>query len=1205
MNRADSSQPPQDRPPGETVPEKPPADGRFAPDPQQPEQQDTVAFDLDEGSSSSVVSRPQTADEPVLPDRYALLEWIADGGMGEVYRACDLRLDRPVAVKIIRREFQNNQTVLKRFWDEARVTGRLQHPGIPPVHDLGTLSDGRPFLAMKLIQGQTLGILLRRRSTAAEDQTRFVHIFEQLCHALGYAHAHGIIHRDLKPSNVMIGAHGEVQVMDWGLAKDISAQEEDSGTSEPDAEKPPQEAGESRPASQPKLSTQGMGDSATRMGTVLGTPGYMAPEQAAGKVHQLDARTDVFALGAILYEILTARRLYRGRDSQAVFLQAQRCDTREAFSYLENCEADAQLRRLCRRCLSPEPEDRPADANAVAAEVARIRQAAQHRARQAELQAHRARILRRVAVGAVGATVLLAVLAAAAVVQWHTARESERQALLDRNRAREAERQARDSQQRAELQRNRAMEAERRAKESEAAAKRQSQLALETLNQVIFDVQHSLKNLAGGGSVRRRLLQTVLKRLDRIATEYVEQSLVDRSTMVALQELGDVLMQFGHGEALRSEASRDASSPIRSPVAAAHRLYDQAYRIAQQLAQAAPQDTGIQRDLSVSLEKLGDASLQLGRVTQALEHFRQSQAIRHRLAQAHPDNLELQGSLAVSLDRLGDVALRMGKPQQAQRHYRQSLLLRQRLAQAEPDNPQRQHALTVSLNKLGDVDFLLGNVSEATGYYRRALAVRKELVQAHPDNTRFQRDLTVSLERLGDIYFSTHQLALALDHYRQALAIDRKRAQAEPNNLQAQRDLTVSLDRLGTISARLGKPAQALEYYRQALAIDRKLAQAAPNDAQAQRNLSVSLARLGDVNMQLGQATKATEYYTQSLAIRRRLALADPNDVEAQDHLAMAYVKLGDAHFYQRKLPAARDFYLRALEIGKKLPPSVFNAFAAQQQWSVVFARLGGICLQSGKPAEAVDYYRQGLAIDKQRAHRNPDDRQIQRELALSHYHLGRAYRLCGQYAKALQQLQAAANVLERLPAGQGSPQPARRLQALFRLEVQQTRLLQVAAGPWDALMQQPKNLLPALLAMRSGELARQGPQAIPQIVQTARTLEQLAAEAPPGEKNNQKGGLLYHAACSYALAARLAAGWSGHGPWHPQQSAELTAEQKKALEPHAKAAIGALQRAVQAGWSDLRRASQEPALDIVRQRPAFRKLFQPDGAEKPASDEP
>src|SRR5262249_53194055 len=134
-------------------------------------------------------------------------------------RAIDASFGREVAVKVLQERFAPDSGTARRFADEARITGQLQHPNIPAVHDLGTLADGRPFLAMKLIKGDTLDALLKQRSDASADRGRVVAAFEQVCQAVAYAHAHGVIHRDLKPANVMVGSFGEVQVMDWGLAK--------------------------------------------------------------------------------------------------------------------------------------------------------------------------------------------------------------------------------------------------------------------------------------------------------------------------------------------------------------------------------------------------------------------------------------------------------------------------------------------------------------------------------------------------------------------------------------------------------------------------------------------------------------------------------------------------------------------------------------------------------------------------------------------------------------------------------------------------------------------------------------------------------------------------------------------------------------------------------------------------------------------------
>src|SRR6185436_16979646 len=146
-------------------------------------------------------------------------EEIARGGMGAVHRAADTALGREVAVKVLLDKYAPGSGTARRFHDEARITGQLQHPNIPAVHDLGTLPDGRPFLAMKLIKGDTLEELLKARPDPATHRGRFVAVFEQVCQAMAYAHAHDVIHRDLKPANVMVGAFGEVQVMDWGLAK--------------------------------------------------------------------------------------------------------------------------------------------------------------------------------------------------------------------------------------------------------------------------------------------------------------------------------------------------------------------------------------------------------------------------------------------------------------------------------------------------------------------------------------------------------------------------------------------------------------------------------------------------------------------------------------------------------------------------------------------------------------------------------------------------------------------------------------------------------------------------------------------------------------------------------------------------------------------------------------------------------------------------
>ena len=166
--------------------------------------------------------RPGSPEMPDLsgqPSRYQLIGELARGGMGAIFQGRDLDLGRDLAVKVIREEHRDHPEMVRRFVEEAQIGGQLQHPGIMPVHELGRFPDGRLFIAMKLVRGRTLAALLECAERPDEDRMQFLSVFEQVCQAMAYAHSRGVIHRDLKPSNVMVGAFGEVQVMDWGLAK--------------------------------------------------------------------------------------------------------------------------------------------------------------------------------------------------------------------------------------------------------------------------------------------------------------------------------------------------------------------------------------------------------------------------------------------------------------------------------------------------------------------------------------------------------------------------------------------------------------------------------------------------------------------------------------------------------------------------------------------------------------------------------------------------------------------------------------------------------------------------------------------------------------------------------------------------------------------------------------------------------------------------
>ncbi len=267
--------------------------------------------------------------------RYEAIDMAGQGGMATVFRVRDTVLDRECAMKVLRLP-EADPDLAERLRREARILAALEHPGIVPVHDFGELPDGRAFYVMKLVKGRRLDEVV----AAGAERTDRLRIFERICESVAFAHAHGVIHRDLKPANIMVGAYGEVLVLDWGVARVLGAAEA------------PRTNGRGAPVDGAN------GVAGTNDGTVIGTPGYMAPEQASGRIGDVGPRADVFALGAILAFLLTGDAPAEQGASDDPHTES-RADVPRA------------LAAVCAKATAASPDDRYTDVDALASEVGR------------------------------------------------------------------------------------------------------------------------------------------------------------------------------------------------------------------------------------------------------------------------------------------------------------------------------------------------------------------------------------------------------------------------------------------------------------------------------------------------------------------------------------------------------------------------------------------------------------------------------------------------------------------------------------------------------------------------------------------------------------------------------------------------------------------------------------------------------------------
>jgi serine/threonine protein kinase len=847
---------------------------------------------------------------PNIPG-YRITAEIARGGMGRVYAAFDETLEREVAIKTLLPGAD-----AERFVIEAKITARLPHPGIPPVYALGTLPDGTPWLAMKLIRGQTLASLLPSPDRGATDKLsrdprnadnpsrdrqgagnrgagnrradalrspsnqsnqkesgehelpglglpQLIQIFEQIAQAVGFAHSRGIIHRDLKPLNVMVGEFGEVQVMDWGLAKDLSlGQGDDPNRDRQGADN--RRADALRSPSDQEASGQidllGEAPEHTAAGTILGTPGYMAPEQARAEV--VDQRADVFALGSILATILTGEPAFVGSSMLETIEKSACADLTEVMARLDQCSADEELIALSKRCLQANPEDRPADACEVAAAVAAYRASVEQRLRQAETdrakaetraveQAKRRRIVQW-ASGAIAA----ALLAGLGVSLWQM------------NRAITAERQTaeeRDAKAKAlEAETLAKQQAETRRQEAEAARQEsQKRLAqIEKSNEIITSIFTDL-DMRKVNQGQEPLEAVLAERLVKAAGQLEGEAVGDPLMMAQLQDrLGQSLLSLGHAsEAVELFAKAHATRASR-------------------LGPDHPDTLTSMNNLALGYQAAGRLDLALPLLEKTLK------LTSAKLGPDHPDTLTCMNNLARGYWATGklDLALPL---------WEETLKLM--IENLGEDHP---HTLTIMANLAAGYQ-ATGKLDLALPLYEETLKLMKaELGADHPDTL-------ASMSNLAAGYLAAGKLDLALPLLEETLKLTRAKLGADhPHTLASMNKLALAYQAAKRLDLALPLLEETLKLMRAKLGADH------PDTLTIMNNLAASYRAAGKLDLALPLLEETLRL------LRVKLGPDHPYVLLSMGNLALGYQSAG-------KLDLALPLLEEALELTRaKLGPN-------------------------------------------------------------------------------------------------------------------------------------------------------------------------------------------------------------------------------------------------------------------------------------------
>jgi tetratricopeptide (TPR) repeat protein len=745
---------------------------------------------------------------PGDPSRYVRLDEVARGGLGRIVRAHDLHLDRQVALK----ESLVGEMGQARFAREALITARLQHPSIVPVHEAGRWPSGEPYYAMKLVSGRPLDAVIEK-TTSLDQRLALLPNVIAVADAIAYAHGARVIHRDLKPSNVLVGAYGETVVIDWGMAKDLGA---------------PDEA---------PLPTGGGGDGLTVTGSIMGTPEYMPPEQAEGK--PVNEGADVYALGALLYCVLTGAPPYQGPKILSQVLEGPPPPIQERQP---NIPPD--LATIVGRAMERRAEDRYPSARDLAEDLRRFQTgqlvAAHHYSRATRLS----RWLRKHRAPVTVAVVMFAVLIALGVAGL------------------------------------------RRILDERARANRARDDAEALLDYVSNDLYTTLEPV---GQVRA--LDSVTARTLAYFEKLAPQDRGPSSELhraAALRHRGNVLLALGQASAARTSfegarqlaAAQLAHAPgdpawtselasswwrlsevmnSQGDLPAALSAAREALALQEAASARTPGDEQLQVSVATSHWRVGLVLERQGDLAGALASYRRShELVSPRAAREPVDSIALARALD-SLRSIGDVLETQGKLDEALASFRALLAGAERLAAAAPDDLRRQYHVGTALSRIGGVLETKGDYAGAMAAYRKDLAISERLSAHDPSNTTWRNDLAVTWNRVGSVLQAQGDLPGALDAYRKTLAIQEPLAALDPSDLELQRGVAVMYGWIGGVLEKQRDLQGALDAYRQYDAISGRLAAHDATNVGWQDDLLVARRRLAQTLLALGDTAGARQ----------------------------------------------------------------------------------------------------------------------------------------------------------------------------------------------------------------------------------------------------------------------------------------------------------------------------------------------------------